>query len=268
MRMRFFLPQPVATFAYAVYRGGHAVLRNPLFRACFDRPGAIDALVRDKTAYHFEEPIPHWAIRHRFSLCGEEYALLICLPDEASRSGEQSPEAAMQAVADLFRVVLAFTDKANTTHAAVSVRTLFREVCTIVRKRVSATLAVQGEDSVSEAAVASLDREGFMLTLGFLLPCLAAGNGRIYAGLQEEPEGEVAMVLEGAGEVSNAFHRSLAAAVGAACGFEVRFTPKGASFLLHKTAADSRLLLAADPTVDLACVDIGMLLCEQAEEDV
>ncbi|MBQ8351127.1 MAG: hypothetical protein IJY20_03670 [Clostridia bacterium] len=252
--------------AYAVYRGGRVLFRNALFRAYFDGEAHMcDALLETKTIYHFQTPIAHYAMRYQFSLGGEDYTLLICLPDETVAGREQEIDTLMQSAGDLFRVILAFTEAKNAPPSPVEVHMLVQDICVAVKQQFSAALAIQAQEgTVSRGTAVLLNREGFLLTLGFLLPCLLE-RGRVTVTLEKDANDALVIAFCAERTVNNSFHRALAREIGAACGFCVYFEETGLRFVMAACHSMPHVLHSADVTADVACLQIGSLLCADAE---
>jgi hypothetical protein len=262
MKLRFFFPEHISEFAYAVLYQNRTVFRNPLFHLCFAEPTQSHLHMPSKTVCELALPMPHYALCNRFWLEEKEFSLLTCLPKDAELLQTAEPEGLMQTVADLFRAVLAFTDEKNTLRTTMRVETLFQDTCKIIKEEISSSLIMDTDLSGTDGVTTSLDRDSFMLVIGLLVPPLA-GAGHLHASLERSAGGATITLLSD-GAIHNPFHRSLARAIGAACGFTLTFTDNGVRLLLPAAAPTDSLVLAADLACDTITVQIGMLLSDGA----
>ena len=265
MKLRFFYPTHIGAFAYAVLYKQRVVYSNPLFQLCFTAPTQSHLTMPTKTVRSYETPVPHYALCNRFWLEEKEFTLLSCLPKDAELLQTEEPEGVMQTVADLFRAVLAFTDQRNTGHTVMRADLLFQDVCRIINEKITSSLGRLADSANVKGATTALDRDGLMLVIGLLVPILA-GHGQLMAGLEKE-QSDVTLVLTAAGGITNVFYRSLARAIGAACGFSITFTENGVRLLLPAATAEG-LVLSSNITADAVAVQIGMLLSEGAEQSI
>ena len=261
MRLRFFYSDEPAAFAYAVYGEGKPVLRSPLYRARYGTHDIARLPVMEKEPFLLTEPVPHYVLINRFFLGGQRYLLLTCLPQEELSAEEGNVALRMQAVPDLFRAVLSCTDSRETTPTLQLLRALQGELCLALRNRFSAEVEESADPALAATASLMLDREGFMMTVGFLVPHLLGGRRLTVAA---EAEGDtLAITLTADKTVTNPFHRALAAAVGQACGFTVTFPENGIRFSMAACAPTSALLSSGILYADEDCMSIGAMLYEE-----
>ena len=261
MKLRLLSSESIDLFAYAVYKNDRLLYCNSLFRACFLEGMRADTLQADRVVYRFEEPEPYFAVRDRFSMGESIYTLLICL-SEAHAPRKAAPSSMlMRPAADFFATLLAFTRRENTTQTACDAQTLCEDALATLKKSFP---ALRSSVMMRQRSYTRIDRDGFMLAAGLLLPDLIEKR-EIHVSSETFDAGNTTLIFAGSGEVQNPFHRALAGAIGSACSFSVTFSKNCVRLTPLRPAPQPGMVLAAGSPFAAMCMALGITLYRAAQ---
>ncbi len=263
MKFRHLLSTDIGPIAFAIYRDGLLILRNPAHRALFS-PEDIPAIPEnDQRAYYFEHPTPHLAVRNTIMLDKKIYSLFSMLPLEEDRSYPPIQEEATDfiPIRSLFSLLLAIADGACTAPIAQAVAPLFEDCCAELQKQISTLLRQRANENLRTTAFTLVDREGLVLCLSIAISCLALDGCEITASLDREVDGAHTMTFLAQHGIENEFHRAYLQTVAAACGFSLTLLENGIRFHLpYHQMPVSYPLHALSASDDRFYIALGKLL--------
>lgn len=249
MIQKFFTPDGQTHFAYAVYRDAELILCNPLFRA-YAGLAAWEEILPDGEITQPAELPTCYAIRHAFSISGQQYSLLTFLVFERAAE-ETAIEELKHAVRDVFFHILSYTNATQRHTGQYAVKTLLARLREMVAEKFSVAPRPTWMDPYYlENATSRFVWDGLIMAFCMLLPARVV-EGRAYFDVELQ-DMQLYITFHFGYGVEDSFRPALARAIGRACGFAITCLADGLILQLSLIPSSRHFLGATSLAQDLS----------------